>query len=112
MDTYTPEPRSIYAELLNAERAVIAACLMRPAHIPEIAARLSPGDIVGKLHQRILATLVTLSEDGRTPSIQAVLSVLGEDEIEPGLTLRKYLLNLSRKLSRARSCLGKTPSRS
>ena len=76
---------------------MIAACLMQPARIPEIAARLSPDDIVGKVHRQILATLVTLSQDGRTPSMQAVLTVLGDDEIEPGLTLRKYLLNLSRE---------------
>ena len=51
MDTFEPA-RSIYAELLNAERAVIAACLMQPARIPEIAARLSPDAIVGKVHQQ------------------------------------------------------------
>jgi replicative DNA helicase len=97
MDTYTPGSRSIYAELLNAERAVIAACLMQPARIPEIAAKLSPDAVVGKLHQRILGTLATLSQDGRMPSVQAVLTVLGDEEIEPGLSLKKYLLNLSRE---------------
>ena len=31
------------------------------------------------------------------PSVQAVLTVLGDEEIEPGLSLKKYLLNLSRE---------------
>jgi replicative DNA helicase len=97
MDTLTTEPRSVYAELLAAERAVIAACLIKPARILEITARITPGNIANKIHERILATLATLAEEGRTPSVEAVVSILGEDEIEAGLSLRKYLLNLSRQ---------------
>ena len=97
MDTYTPESRSIYAELLNAERAVIAACLMQPKRITEIAARLSRDDIISKVHRQNLATLVTLAQDGRAPSVLAVVTVLGDEEIEPSLSLRRYLLNLTRE---------------
>lgn len=96
MDTFEPgSTRDIYAEAVAAERAVVAACLIKPARIGEISARIHPDDLVSPLHKRLLAALITISEEGRTPSIEAIAATYGDEEIAPHMTLRKYLKDIS-----------------
>jgi replicative DNA helicase len=77
-----------------AERAVLAACLIKPDRIAEVAARLKPDDIVEPLHKMLLQELVILSDAGRKPSVEALIAVLGDEEIGPQLTVRGYLLQI------------------
>ena len=92
------EARDIYSEVLAAERAVIAACLIKPARIAEIAGRVHPDDIVNPLHRRVLETLIVIAEEGRTPSIEALAANFGAtEEVAPRVTLRGYLLDIAKQ---------------
>ena len=92
------EARDFYSEVLAAERAVIAACLIKPARIAEIAGRIHPDDIVNPLHRRVLETLIVIAEEGRTPSIEALAATFGAtEEVAPGVTLRGYLLDIAKQ---------------
>lgn len=95
MDTFTPDNRDIYAEEIAAERAILAACLVKPERIAEVSVRIHPGDLVSPLHQKLLASLLLISEERRTPSIEALLAHHGDDEVAPHLTLRKYLKTIT-----------------
>lgn len=95
MDTLTPDSRNIYAEEMAAERAILAACLIKPARIAEVAARIHPDDLVSPLHRKLLASLFLIAEEGRTPSVEAICAHHGDDEVSPNVTLRKYLKTIT-----------------
>ena len=89
---------SIYDETQAAERAVIAACLIKPVRIAEIAGRIHPDDIVNPLHRRVLEALIAIAEEGRTPSIEALAANFGAtEEVAPRVTLRGYLLDIAKQ---------------
>jgi replicative DNA helicase len=75
----------------STERAVIAACLAQPDRLAEIEATLVPSDFEGHFHRRVIEVLFGLHREGRKPSIEALVSFLGDDEIAPDLTVRGYL---------------------
>jgi replicative DNA helicase len=85
--------RAIKADPYNAgpERAVICACLARPDLIAEVSAKLTASDFEGDFHRRVVDILIGLHNEGRKPSIEAVVAVTGDDEIAPNLTVRGYL---------------------
>ena len=79
----------------TAEQSIIARVLMAPDNsLAEVAAKLQPKDFAHPFHARVISSLMALVDEGRTPSIQAILAVVGSGEIEPGLSVRGYLLRL------------------
>ena len=87
---------AVKADPYNAgpERAVIVGCLTKPDLIAEVAAKLTPADFEGEFHRRVVDILIGLHNEGRKPSIEAVVAVTGDDEIAPNLTVRGYLRGL------------------
>lgn len=79
---------------LDAEQAVLARVLVLPERLAEVTAMLRPADFSHPFHARLMADLLALSDEGRTPSLQAMLALAGRDEIEPGLTATAYLSRL------------------
>lgn len=77
-----------------AERAVIGHCMIRPHIIGEMVAQLRTDDIQHEVHQTILRALATFAEDGRNPSIHALLTVLPESAGPGGPTMRTYLAGI------------------
>lgn len=90
----TETVRDLYADMLAPERAVIANCLIQPKLIPDIIARVKPRDIERELHQRVLEFLASASDEGRVPSIETVAALYGDQEIEAGTSVRKYLMEI------------------
>jgi replicative DNA helicase len=80
----------------QAEMAVIGACLVNPERISEVAAKLQPDDFQDKLHSLTFGILVRQTEAGRKPSLETVLAEIGNDELEPNLTPRKYFTEVIR----------------
>lgn len=83
---------------IELEQAVIGCCLLTPDAIPKAAARLTEDDFAHPVHRLIIGHLFALSQEGRTPSIQAIAALFGSDEIEPGLTARAYCGSIMRNL--------------
>lgn len=77
-------------DLQTAERNLISLCVAHPDRIGEVAVKLVPEDLEDNFHKAVLATLFDLYEQGRNPSIEALVARFGDDEIEPGLTPRRY----------------------
>jgi len=75
----------------GAERAVIVGCLTNPDRLADVAARLVPSDFEGAFHRRVVEILLGLHSEGRKPSVEALVAVVGDDEIAPNLTVRGYL---------------------
>lgn len=94
MDTFDPNKEDLYNEVMAAERAVLAACLRKPANLQIVESLLRPEDLMGSLHRQVFTTLVAVAAEGRTPSIEAVTAVHGEEEVAPNVTLRKYLRDI------------------
>jgi replicative DNA helicase len=90
-----------YAEIAAAERAVIAHCLIRPNLIQEIAPRLKPSQMGNEWNRRVYETLGAISVEARTPSIEAVVAVLGDDEVKPNISVRKFLLDIAGEVLKA-----------
>lgn len=78
----------------GVEQTILANCLANPPLIGELAAKIVPEDFQGPLNKRIFTVLVGLSNEGRKPSVEAVLGVIGEEEVAPNLTTRDYLRNI------------------
>lgn len=76
---------------LDAEKAIIGACLFKPEIIPSVAAKLRPDDFAEPLHGQIVAVLATLAGEGRTPSLSALKAAMGDPEIVRGWPLSRYL---------------------
>jgi replicative DNA helicase len=74
----------------GAERCIVGKCLMNPAEIGEIAARISVEDFENPFNRSVMKILIGLSAGGRNPSIEAVCVAL-PDEVEPGLSVRQAL---------------------
>lgn len=87
-------PLSTADEQITVEQTLLAQCLARPERIGEVAARVVPNDLQNEFHRAILSVLVDLHEQGRSPSVEALVARFGDDEIEPGLTPRRYLNTL------------------
>lgn len=81
---------------LAAEQAVIAALLIQPERIGDVLARVKPDEFSHPIHRRLVALIEELSREGRTPSVQSVLAVMGEHDVEDGYSARVYLVDLVR----------------
>lgn len=78
----------------GAEQTIICYCLMQPERIGEVYARVVPNDFEGQFNKRLFAILINLREEGRTPSVEAIIAITGDDEIAPKLTVRGYLMRI------------------
>lgn len=97
MNFHTPAKQfEIDSELFGAERSLIARCLNAPEMISDASAKVSPSDFEHGFLSKCFATLIELADEKRTPSIEAVVSVYGDEEIEAGLTVRQFLTELLR----------------
>lgn len=97
MNYHTPASGfAIDGELFGAERALIARCLAKPDLISEAALRVAPNDFEHPFLKSCFATLVEFKDAGRKPSIESLISVFGDDELESGLSVRQFLTNLLR----------------
>ena len=83
----------------NAEITLIGAALIDPGVVPEIRARVTPDLFSQGLHRYIATALFALHDEGRQPSVEALLARLPEarDEIAPGETLGSWLFSVARK---------------
>src|SRR5690242_9226056 len=82
---------------LAAEKAIIGHCLIRPDLVTEVATRVHPADIVDPFHKSVMEALIGMAQDGRKPSVEAVVSVLGDEETKAGVTVRQYLMATARE---------------
>ena len=81
---------------LHLEQAVLHAALVRPqgmqgAGTSRCASRLRPPSASSSF----FAHLAGLAADGREPSVAALMAMLGNEELEPGLTARLRVQALS-----------------
>ena len=82
---------------IPAERAVIGHCLFKPERAREIAARVLAADFIDPFNRRIMETLVALADQDRIPSVEAVVALLGNDEVAPGVNVRNYLHQIGKE---------------
>jgi replicative DNA helicase len=74
-----------------AEQALIGHCMIKPHEIGEIAAALDINAVTEPFHKRVLEILFELHAAGRTPSLESVIAVTGNDELAPLITVRDYM---------------------
>ncbi len=84
------DPMPLGQEQINVEQTFLGQCIAKPENISEAATKVAPGDFQNNFHGRVFAALVDLHEEGRNPSIEALVARFGDDEIEAGLTPRRY----------------------
>jgi replicative DNA helicase len=75
----------------GAEQAVLVVLITAPERIEEASARLVPDDFEGRINRRIFGILTMLHGEGRKPSIEAIVAIVGDDEIAPHTRIRDYL---------------------
>lgn len=88
------DPMPLGEEQISVEQTLLGQCIAKPESISEAAAKVAPDDFQNEFHRRVFAALVDLQEEGRTPSIEALVARFGDDEIEAGLRPRQYFNTL------------------
>ncbi len=78
----------------DAEQSIIGRVLVSPILMDEVSARLQPQDFAHPFHASLIRLLSSLIAEGRTPSLQSVLAIVGDQELEPNLSVRSYLSGL------------------
>lgn len=96
MNLHSPQAFQIDLEIFGAERAVIARCLAEPALIAQAAARLSPAEFAHPFLGEAFRVLVDLHDAGRKPSMESLIAVFADDEVEAGLKVRDCLTRIVR----------------
>jgi replicative DNA helicase len=96
MNLHSPQAFQIDLEIFGAERAVIARCLAEPALIAQAAARLSPAEFAHPFLGEAFRVLVDLHDTGRKPSMESLIAVFADDEVEAGLKVRDCLTRIVR----------------
>lgn len=86
----------VSADELGAERVIVGTCLSSTEAIGESSGKVSADDFANPTLAAVYGVLVGLHSEGRKPSIESVVSVLGNVEFEPGAFLRPYLEHLRR----------------
>lgn len=79
----------------GAEIAILARCMAQPDSIPEIVDKIVPEDFEHPFLARCFRTIGGLHAEGRKPSIESLVAELGNDELEPRLTVRQFLFELA-----------------
>lgn len=98
METRAPDPRPINAppQDIEAEKAVIGACLINPTIIPSVCQVLDPGDFYREAHGLILSIL---SELGKQADIIRLRDLARERRQLERLGGEDYLLGLAESVS-------------
>jgi replicative DNA helicase len=96
MNLHSTQNFQIDLEIFGAERAVIARCLAEPALIAQAAARLSPAEFAHPFLGEAFRVLVDLHDSGRKPSMESLIAVFADDEVESGLKVRDCLTRIVR----------------
>lgn len=91
MNIHSPSQFEINSELFGAERSIVGKCLVSPESIPEAAGQIKATDFEHPFLAKCFDLLCRFEADGQKPSIEALVSVFGPDELEPGLTPRAFL---------------------
>lgn len=78
----------------DAEQSIIGRVLVSPVLMEEVAALLQPQDFAHPFHASLMRLLASLIAEGRTPSLQSVLAIIGDQELEPNLSVKGYLTSL------------------
>lgn len=89
------EESSIYG--LQIEQTVIAHCVWKPDSLHALRAKVGAEDFRHPLHQRVVAHMLALHAEGRHPSLMALKELVGDDEVEPGLTAEDYLAAIAKR---------------
>lgn len=76
---------------IEIEQAVLHAMLSTTEALRAFAGSTVASEFVQPVHRRLAEHLIELVSAGRQPSVAAALDLFGDDEIEPGLTARKYV---------------------
>lgn len=96
MNFHTPSAQFSAMQNDNgAEFAILARCMAQPDSIAEIADKIVPADFEHAFLARCFAAIVGLHAEGRKPSVESLVAELGNDEIEPRLTVRQFLFELA-----------------
>jgi replicative DNA helicase len=90
LDKPEPEPFDP-SYVVPAEQALIGHCMIKPHEIGEIAAALDINAVSEPFHKRALEILFELHASGRTPSLESLIAVTGNDELAPMVTVRDYM---------------------
>jgi replicative DNA helicase len=90
-----PEQFQVLQNDNGAEFAILARCMAKPESIPEIVDKVVPADFEHAFLARCFSAIVGLHGEGRKPSIESLVAELGNDEIEPKLTVRQFLFELA-----------------
>jgi replicative DNA helicase len=90
LDKPEPEPFDP-SYVVPAEQALIGHCMIKPHEIGEIAAALDINAVSEPFHKRALEILFELHATGRTPSLESLIAVTGNDELAPMVTVRDYM---------------------
>ena len=77
---------------IEAEQAIIAACLINPDIISKVAGMLSPSDMYREAHENILTAIITMKRDLTVLTLRDQLKKMGKYEICGG---DRYLFDLS-----------------
>lgn len=79
---------------LTLEQAVLHAALVRPGALDMLLRGATPEDFAHPVHRRIVEHLQALRQDEREPSVISVMTLFGDDELEPGLKAKDYVSQL------------------
>lgn len=79
------------ASAIFIEQSILHAILRQPERVTEFAAVAVPSDFTYPVHSLIAQHVIELHEAGREASITSLMAIMGDQEIEPGLTGRKYM---------------------
>lgn len=96
MNLHAPQAFEIERELFGAERAILARCLTEPALIAQAGARLSPAEFQHPFLGECFRILLDLHDTGRKPSVESLITVFADDEVEAGLKVRDCLTRIVR----------------
>lgn len=96
MNSQAPSKFDISTASFDAERAIIAKCLVSADAITEASGKITPNDFEHPFLSACFGALIGFSDEGRKPSVESLVSVFGNVEIEAGLTTRDFLTELVR----------------
>lgn len=98
MNYMPPKQRFQLGEMnVDAEHAIIGTCMLYPDRIGEIAAKIGHADFEHPFLSRCFRVASYLHSDNRKPSVESLIEEIGNDEIEPGLTVRAFLIATFRR---------------
>lgn len=98
MNYMPPRERFNLGDLhIDAEHAILGTCLLYRDRIGEVTAKISHSDFEHPFLARCFRVIAYLSGDGRKPSVESLIEEIGNDEIEPGLTVRSFLVSTFRR---------------